>query len=389
MPIDVANFAARNFGLGPDLAAIDQARGQNALLQNQVKQIPVANAMMAQELQNSQQQGQQQQIASDETRKQKARQVLGGAARVISTAQDPIMAVQQLTQSKDFLDASNVLGIPPERWAYQGPADPQKLREGARNIAEALLGRGEGFTLNAGDVRFDASGRQVAAAPAKPEPPEEQVAVIGRDGKPTYVRRSQSYGMTPVPPQPAPQQPDRELTAVVGPGGKPILVPRSQAAGMEPARPATPISPKDQNTARNKLLMLGTARKQLALVKEKFDALKSSFSAGPWYAGQGFYPTEAGKQFDKAVDSMRDIATGLTRVPGVGSMSDFETKLNQAKFPSRGDYESVTEQQIQSLTDMIDDWTRGYQEMLDDAGTPTDTPAPKLTAAQRAASLGL
>jgi hypothetical protein len=39
----------------------------------------------------------------------------------------------------------------------------------------------------------------------------------------------------------------------------------------------------------------------------------------------------------------------LTRVPGIGAMSDFETRLDQAKFPTRNNYESVGEQQLQAL----------------------------------------
>jgi hypothetical protein len=85
-------------------------------------------------------------------------------------------------------------------------------------------------------------------------------------------------------------------------------------------------------------------------------------SAGAF--GQGRLPTERGKAFDAAVDQMRSTLTALTRVPGVGAMSDYETRLDQAKFPSRQNYESVTAQQIDAIDGMLNAIESGYTDLL-------------------------
>jgi hypothetical protein len=140
-----------------------------------------------------------------------------------------------------------------------------------------------------------------------------------------------------------------------------------------------PMSPKDQATAKSKITMLTLAKQQLDQVQSKFDAIKNTMSAGP--LGQGKAPTPSGKAFDAAVAAMRNTITGLTRVPGVGSMSDFETKLSQAGNPSRTEYEDVTQQQIDQMYQMINTLSTGYQGMLpgiddtpDAGGAPSPAP---------------
>jgi hypothetical protein len=131
------------------------------------------------------------------------------------------------------------------------------------------------------------------------------------------------------------------------------------------------LSQKDQTTAKLKLNTVKVAKKQLANIRSKFQGIKGTLSAG--YGGQGMLPTEGGKSFDAAVDQMRSTLTALTRVPGVGAMSDYETKLDQSKFPTRQNYESVTEQQIADLEDMLALIENGYSDLL--SGTQTAGPA--------------
>lgn len=122
------------------------------------------------------------------------------------------------------------------------------------------------------------------------------------------------------------------------------------------------LSQKDATTAKMKLNTVKLARAQLMKVKEAFDEGRKGINAfGP---GQGILPTQAGKKFDGRVDQMRSTLTALTRVPGVGSMSDYETKLDQAKFPSRGAFESVTADKIQGLDDMLSLIENGYTDLL-------------------------
>ena len=122
------------------------------------------------------------------------------------------------------------------------------------------------------------------------------------------------------------------------------------------------VSPKDINTAKTKLIQLDVAKKQLENIKAQWKGLQGSMSAGGF--GQGYNPTVSGQKFDKAVDAMRATFSALTRVPGVGSMSDWEGKLAQAPLPSRKDYEAVTEQAIQQIDDLITATERGYSNFL-------------------------
>lgn len=133
--------------------------------------------------------------------------------------------------------------------------------------------------------------------------------------------------------------------------------------GPKDMQAAQPLSPKDTNTARVKLTQVKIARNQLNRALETWGKIKDSLSAGPGQAT----PTPEGKAFDAAINTMRGSVTALTRVPGVGAMSDYETRLDQSKFPSRWSYETVSEQQLQDLSDLLNTIEQGYGEML---GTP-------------------
>lgn len=122
------------------------------------------------------------------------------------------------------------------------------------------------------------------------------------------------------------------------------------------------LSQKDATTAKMKLNTVTLARQQLDNIRQRFEPLKGTMSAGAF--GQGKVPSEAGRSFDAAVNQMRSTLTALTRVPGVGAMSDYETKLDQSKFPTRDEYESVTQQQIDDLDNMLNAIETGYKDLL-------------------------
>lgn len=138
----------------------------------------------------------------------------------------------------------------------------------------------------------------------------------------------------------------------------------------QPYAKTAPLSPKDTTTAKQKLTQIAIARKQLQNAKAKFAEIKDSLSAG---AGGGLLPTPKGKAFDAAIDGMRGSITSLTRVPGVGAMSDYETRLDQAKFPTRNDYEDVISQKLEQLDALISGLDTGYRDLL---GGQSDTAAP-------------
>jgi len=142
--------------------------------------------------------------------------------------------------------------------------------------------------------------------------------------------------------------------------------------------PEQPFSTKDLSAARLKLIQIKSARNQLELVKNKYAALKDTFSAG---AGGAFLPTQEGKAADAAVNSMKDMFTTITRTPGIGAMSDYETRLAQLKFPDRNQYESVSAQQIQSIEQLLNDLESGYREILGGSSAVSTQPSPTMPSA--------
>lgn len=144
--------------------------------------------------------------------------------------------------------------------------------------------------------------------------------------------------------------------------------------------PDQPFSATDISAARLKLIQIKIARNQLELVKNKYAALKDTFSAG---AGGAFLPTEAGKEADAAVNPMKEMVTSITRTPGIGAMSDYETRLAQLKFPDRNQYESVSAQQIQSIEQLLNDLESGYREILGGSSAVGTQPAPTMPSARQ------
>jgi hypothetical protein len=138
-----------------------------------------------------------------------------------------------------------------------------------------------------------------------------------------------------------------------------------------PVKPRPALVPKDVNTAKMKLTQIAVAKRQIANARQKFEALRGSFSAGP---GGSLLPTPSGKAFDAAIDGMRGSVTAITRVPGVGAMSDYETRLDQSKFPTRGDYEDVIDQKLTQLETLFSGLEEGYTGLL--GGSDMAAPAP-------------
>ena len=134
-----------------------------------------------------------------------------------------------------------------------------------------------------------------------------------------------------------------------------------ESGGGKPS--ATQI--KLANTAKQKLIDLKAMEDQLGKVEQAFKPLRGSFSAG---VGGGFLPTVEGKRFDAAVALLKGMARKLTRTPGEGAMSDYESKLAELANPSRGEYEQVTADQIQQLRALVETTRQGYEALLQDAG---------------------
>lgn len=175
-------------------------------------------------------------------------------------------------------------------------------------------------------------------------------------GAPKKTQQDESYGQ--------PQD-------VVGPDGKTRLVQFGNRGGYrevsefaakpDKASSTSQLTPQDASKARQKLVQINVARNQIKAVRSAFDKIKNSYSAG--ILGNHL-PTPEGQAFDRSVANLKPLISAITRVPGVGSMSDYETRLQESGMPSRGTYEQVTEQQLNDLESLLDGIDGGYKDLL-------------------------
>jgi hypothetical protein len=225
-------------------------------------------------------------------------------------------------------------------------------------------------------------------------PPNERAAALaamqsnggafhaGPDGQPVA---GLSPGAMVQAPEKAPAGNPEEFgqpQTVVGPDGKPQLVQFGNQGGQRPVKGLAPTENqtgrvsatqvRQANAAKQKLIDLQSVRNQLALVRQKFQPLQNSMSAGPF--GQGYLPSEEGRRYDAAVALLQQQVRKLTRTPGEGSMSDWEGKLALLANPDRKDYESVTIDKIDQLDNLVNQIEQGYQAILDD-NQPANSPA--------------
>lgn len=74
--------------------------------------------------------------------------------------------------------------------------------------------------------------------------------------------------------------------------------------------------------------------------------------------------TDSARAYDGALAALQSTVRQLTRTPGEGAMSDFESRLAMAQLPGRVDPASVIDQKITQLEDLANIVERGYTDML-------------------------
>ena len=164
----------------------------------------------------------------------------------------------------------------------------------------------------------------------------------------------------------APSDLDRRLAMADQLGATPEEK-RRMVIGGESGRDAQRISAKDATTARQKITQIRAARQQINSARQAFQKLRGTFSAG---LGGQYLPTPEGQAFDRAIANLAPLITAVTRVPGVGAMSDYESRLQNAALPSRGTYEDVTVQQFQDLENLLNTVEGGYNDLLSGGQAP-------------------
>lgn len=268
-----------------------------------------------------------------------------------------------------------------------GPPDPQA--QAAREIVTSLplesqqqLLAGEslkrlfpaakpGFTLRPGAARYDASGKEIASRPAEQKP--DSGFSLG-PGQTRFDANGKQIANVAAESKEGPEwedlTPEQIVSAGLPAGTAAQRNRKTHAINVLSKRDNTGVlSQKDATTAKMKLNTVQLARNQLNAIKEAFQTGRGGMGPNAFGPGQGMLPTQAGKMFDSRVDQMRSTLTALTRVPGVGAMSDYETELDQSKFPKRDDYETVTADKLQQLDNMLALIENGYTDLLSGGAT--------------------
>jgi hypothetical protein len=110
-----------------------------------------------------------------------------------------------------------------------GPLLDQMTIGASPEIAEKFKTKApEGFSLSPGQTRFGPDGRPIANVP---EAPKEPTPFNLGPGDVRYDGKGNVVASRPA----APKEEGGALTAIMGPDGNPVLVPRSQAVGKRPA----------------------------------------------------------------------------------------------------------------------------------------------------------
>lgn len=223
----------------------------------------------------------------------------------------------------------------------------------------------EGFTLNPGDVRFDASGQQIATVP-KPAP--EPTPYTLTPGSKRFDAQGNLIAEVPASPREPAAEP---LVPIIGSDGQPVLVPRSQAIGKRPAsnrEQGRPVTAGDAGMFAE----LDTALDDLATLRntltETKDATGTSAAVGaamPAWATDLFgWGTDAKKR-QGVIDRVKQVIGKALE----GGVLRKEDEIKYAKIlPTIQDTAAVAESKLAGLEKAIALKKQRELDARDDAG---------------------
>lgn len=343
MPVQAANpFGAFIEGRR---ARQDEQYGQqrNALAQMEVEQAPrdIANR-------NALADRQQEQYSQEQV----ARSLEQTASAAMRIAQSPNPR-GELQANREF--AANLMKQHPEL-VQMGDDELKQYMGWIAGEAQSKLGIApaqpktpESFTLGAGQTRYGANGKPIASAPVSNAmtPYQQERLAIERQ----KLNKPSAADTGP-------------LVQVAGPDGNPTYATREQAVG-KPAyvardKPAA-ADLKYQREVKAKIPRLKAAARRLERLNEAVGSIgkNSMFDGGPIDQYALKY-TKQGQELRQAQAQLLPELTALTRVPGIGSQSDLETRLASLQFPSAEFAPEVNAKAVEELNAFIRDLQDAY-----------------------------
>ena len=137
-----------------------------------------------------------------------------------------------------------------------------------------------------------------------------------------------------------------------------VNVEKAQLAAEQAYKPK-PLSSKDLNVVKTKLASIEEVKKQYNTLKTNFDLIKNTGAVGltsPLYKFD-----DNAQKYDTSLNTIRNLITGLTRIPGVGSQSDLEARIANQSLPERTVDKGAAAmgQQLDALKSLIS----GYEDV--------------------------
>lgn len=239
---------------------------------------------------------------------------------------------------KEAVDASG--GDPATMAAYyHGGSDRSKwgpkTRQYAAEVAARLSGGGGGSRVVA--TGAPKQGWQTLSA--------SEASSMGLPAGPVYQRG-----------------PDGEVKAVTGTAS---------------AADTSQLTKTQAGVIRTKLKGINAIESQLGRVEAAMrDLDKKGWTGTLGGLVPGSFDAESDR-FDKAVGALSPLIRQLTRVPGEGAMSDYESRLAELTLPSRRSTKEGRQEVIASMKDLLRITRAGYRELLGEAASaaPARRPA--------------
>jgi hypothetical protein len=168
-----------------------------------------------------------------------------------------------------------------------------------------------------------------------------------------------------------------EVAAMGFAPGTVVQIDQNNKADVLQSPPKPTLTGKQRENATTKLASLTAIETQLNRVEELIPALEKGGWTG--YLG-GLVPGALDKEsdaYDAALATLTSLTRQLTRTPGEGSMSDYETRLAAAIPPGRRMGPEGRDESILAMRALIKATRDGYQELLSD-GAPQGQQGPNI-----------
>lgn len=243
-------------------------------------------------------------------------------AKDMLTAALPQLQAMNLGGTTQMVDTNPLTTQTPAGQSFTRTATPGELETGRHNRAQEGIA-GANLSLSRERLAHDKQA------------PKGQV-VTTADG-----------GLMLVDPRGGTAQP------VTGPDGQ-------QLAGKMPGQ----LTPKQIADANGKLQTITQLRMQIDNLKKARGGL-GGLDYGVVAGRQSV--TDSARSYDGALSALQTTVRQLTRTPGEGAMSDYESRIAQSQLPGRTDPAAVIDQKIAQLEDLANVIETGYSGMLQKA----------------------